>query len=381
MKPSSPALTESMDHRRMRVHNSRQVLGIVKRLGPLSRADIARHTPYSAPTVSTLVGGLIKAGLVNEEGEGKSNGGRRPQLVSFNTRCGVVAGCNIDSDVAQLVLADMGGTRLGRRDISLAGKTRPRPLLRRVAAAVKEMMSSAVPGSVPLLAVAVGVPGMTDVGSGVVIEAANLEGWRDIPAGEILREQLGAPVFVENDVNLAAVGERWYGGGRGVDSFVFISVGTGIGAGIVIGGRLHRGHRWHAGEISHINVDYREWSKDFAAAGYLEHYLRSDMNRKAEGGDCKFDDESVCRLGAAVANVATILDPETIIFGGHLIARDAGVLARIQRVAARVAPNCPELRVTQLGEDAPLLGSLRVALQEADQTLHDLMMGHAAASA
>lgn len=372
------SVAESMDSRRMRVHNSRQILGIVKSLGPLSRADIARHTPYSAPTVSTLVSGLIKAGLLNEEGEGKSSGGRRPQLVSFNSRCGVVAGCNIDSDVAQLILADMGGTRLGRRDISLSGKTRPRPLLRRVAAAVKEMMKSEVPGSVPLLALTVGVPGMTDVGRGMVIEAANLEGWQDVPAGEILREQLGAPVFVENDVNLAAVGERWYGGGRSVDSFVFISVGTGIGAGIVLGGKLHRGHKWHAGEISHINVDFREWSRDFAAAGYLEHYLRNNSKRKAAGSGT-FDDETVCRLGAAVANVATILDPETIIFGGPLIARDPGALARIQSVAAKVAPNCPELRVTQLGEDAPLFGSLRVALQEADQTLHDLMMGYAAA--
>lgn len=380
MEQTRTTFAESMDHRRMRIHNSRQILGVVRRLGPLSRADIARHTPYSAPTVSTLVGGLIKAGLVNEEGEGRSSGGRKPQLVSFNARCGVVVGCNIDKDVAQLAIADMGGSRLARHDLRLSTGTRPLPLLRRVAAAIKKLVEAAVSDTAPLLAVAVGVPGMTDIGRGVVIEAANLEGWRDIPVGEVLRGLLAAPVIVENDVNLAAVGERWDGGGRGLDSFVFISVGTGIGAGIVIGGRLHRGHRWHAGEISHMNVDYRQWSEDFAAAGYLEHHLRRSVVRGGGGGNSGLDDETVCRLGAAVANVATLLDPEAIIFGGHLITKDPDVLARIHRVAMRVAPNCPDLRLTRLGDDAPLLGSLRVAVQEADERLHDLMMGHAPAA-
>jgi glucokinase len=378
-QPNRPP-AENMDHRRMRRHNSRQVLGVVRRLGPISRADITRHTPYSAPTVSTLVNGLITAGLVREEGAGKSSGGRKPQLVSFNARCGVVVGCNIDSDAFRMVLADMNGEWLRERAFPLASDTRPRPLLRRVADSARRMLDEAKESASPLLSFAVGVPGMTDVGRGRVIEAANLEGWRDVPAREILEERIGAPVHVENDVNLAAIGEQWRGLGRGVENFVFVSVGTGIGAGIIIRGRLHRGHRWHAGEISHLNVDFRDWATDYAAAGYLEEHLLNRARRR-RGGALRFDEESVERLGAAVANIATLLDPEVIVFGGPLVAADTGLLGRVFRVASKIAPNCPELLATELGEDAPLLGSVRVALQRADEDLHDLMVGRAAAVA
>lgn len=364
---------ENMDHKRMRIHNSRQVLGIVKKLGPVSRADITRHTAYSAPTISALISGLIKAGLVSEEGEGESSGGRKPQLLSFNARCGLVVGCNIDSDALQIVLADMSGERLSKRNIPLNSTTRPKPLLRLLANAVVRMLKEA-DCEAPLLAVAVGVPGMTDVERGEVIEAANLDGWMSVPAREILQGHLDAPVIVENDVNLAAIGEQWHGDGRGIDSFVFISVGNGIGAGIIIDGALHRGHRWHAGEISHLNADYREWATDYGAAGYLETHL-IESARRARGGAFAFDEEMVQRLGAAVANIATLIDPETMIFGGSLVEKDPDVLSRVYRVASRIAPNCPELLHTKLGEDAALMGSLQVALQHADESLHDLMMG------
>jgi glucokinase len=365
---------ENMDHRRMRNHNSRQILSIVRKLGPVSRADITRQTPYSAPTVSALISGLVRAGLVNEEGEGKSSGGRKPQLLSFNAQCGVVIGSNIDSDAIQIVLADMTGKWLRKKSIQLQSETRPRPLLRRLATAIEGMLKDPGFEATPLLAVAVGVPGMTDVSTGTVIEAANLDEWRDVPVQEILQGFLSVPVKVENDVNLAAIGEQWHGGGRGVENFVFISVGTGIGAGIIIDGKLHRGHRWHAGEISHLNVDYRKWSTDYAAAGYLEAHLRDGVRQKAKAAEFSFDKETVRRLGAAVANIATIIDPETVVVGGHLIMMDPESLPQIFEVAARIAPNCPRLYRTELGEDAPLLGSVQIALQYADENLHDLMM-------
>ncbi len=353
---------ENMDHRRMRNHNSRQILSIVRKLGPVSRADIARHTPYSAPTVSALISGLVRAGLVNEEGAGKSSGGRKPQLLSFNAQCGVVIGSNIDSDAIQIVLADMTGKWLRKRAIQLQSETRPRPLLRRLATAIEGMLKEPGFGAPPLLAVAVGVPGMTDVSTGTVIEAANLDEWRDVPVQEILQGYLSVPVKVENDVNLAAIGEQWHGGGRGIENFVFISIGTGIGAGIII-------------EISHLNVDYRKWSTDYAATGYLEAHLRDGVRQKAKAAEFSFDKETVRRLGAAVANIATIIDPETIVVGGHLIMMDSESLPQIFEVAAKIAPNCPKLHRTELGEDAPLLGSVQIALQHADENLHDLMMG------
>jgi predicted NBD/HSP70 family sugar kinase len=129
---------------------------------------------------------------------------------------------------------------------------------------------------------------------------------------------------VDNDVNLAAIGEHWRGGGRGIHNFVFISLGTGIGAGILIDDKIHRGHRWHAGEISHLNVDFEEWQTDFGAAGYLESYLgatpRTGARRALRRNSGELDETAILRLGAAVANIATIIDPELIILGGRVAA-------------------------------------------------------------
>ncbi|MGI9107845.1 MAG: ROK family transcriptional regulator [Pyrinomonadaceae bacterium] len=381
----NPGLSsESMDARRMRAHNSVHVLKIVKKSGAVSRADITRKTRLSTPTVSALVTNLLRAGLLEEHGEGTSNGGRKPQLVSFNARCGVVLGGNIGTTAAHLTLNDMNGERISRERVQLAD-TRPHPLLKCLTGAIRQMVKSAGCGHIPLLAVVVGAPGMTDMNRGVVLEAANLEGWENVPARDILHKTLRVPVVVDNDVNLAAIGEHWRGGGRGIHNFVFISMGTGIGAGIVIDDKIHRGHKWHAGEISHLNVDFKEWNTDFGAAGYLESYLgappRTGAKRALRRHSGQLDETAILRLGAAVANIATIIDPELIILGGRVALTHPESIASVHKVAARIAPNCPEIRATQLGEDAALLGSVRVALDLANESLHELLLDSSPAAA
>jgi predicted NBD/HSP70 family sugar kinase len=210
-----------------------------------------------------------------------------------------------------------------------------------------------------------------------VLEAANLEGWVDVPARDILRETLDVPVLLGNDINLAASGEQWRGGGVGVGTFVFISLGTGVGAGIVIDGKIHRGHKWHAGEISHLNLDFREWDTDFGAAGYLESYLggtpRAGASRARRVHAEEFDGDTITRLGVAVANISTILDPDLIIFGGRRARAQSNLLDSVYRVAAAVAPNCPEIRATELGDDAALHGCVRTALGVANESLLELL--------
>lgn len=378
---------ESMDAQRMRRHNSQQVLRVVKKLGPVSRTDITRHTHLSSPTVGALVGNLVRAGLVEEHGAGASKGGRKPQLVSFNARCGVIVGGNIGTSGVRLVLADMTGNRLGTREVALKTETRPKPLLRRVAAAIRALRRDTVGDDTSLLAAVIGAPGMTDMNRGVVLEAANLEGWVDVPARDMLRDMLGIPVVVDNDVNLAALGEHWRGAGRGRHNFVFITIGTGIGAGIVIDDQIHRGASWHAGEISHLNVDFREWNTDFGAAGYLETHLggapraRTKRAPRRERAGAMFDEESVRRLGASIANIATIIDPELIVVGGRVGVAHPELIERLHTIAARIAPNCPEIRCTELGEDAPLEGSLRLGLDTANESLHDLLLDNSIAAA
>src|SRR5262249_39408983 len=121
--------------------------------------------------------------------------------------------------------------------------------------------------------IGIGAPGMTDVTTGRVIRAANLAGWTDVPLRSIVESRFKAPVRVDNDANMAALGERWQGAARQANDFVLPALGAGVGAGVVIGGRLHRGHHWYAGEISRMTLDYREWHVDFGARGYLESHI------------------------------------------------------------------------------------------------------------
>ncbi len=363
--------TLPMDARRMRRHNSEQVLRIVRDLGPLSRTEIGRFSKLSAPTVAAVVNDLLRVRMVEESGEGKSTGGRRPQLVTFNARFGAVVSGIIGATSVRLVLADMTGQWIGKRVLPIDGDSRPEPLLGRVARAIEEFKADELGAGVPLLAAAVGAPGMTDMARGVVLEAANLDGWVDVPAREKLERDLGVPVTVDNDVNLAAIGEHWKGGRSGERSFVFVTLATGIGAGIVLDGKVYRGHRWFAGEISHLNVDFREWETDFGAAGYLETYLGGapPASRAARRRLGALDDEGVLRLGAAIANIATVVDPESIVLGGRVAVSHPELIGRVHEVAKRIAPNCPELGLTALGEDAPLYGGVRLALDHVDELL------------
>src|SRR3954467_13747568 len=136
MQRNSPDQTaEIMDGRRMRQHNCNRVLEIVRSMGPISRADVTRCTKLSPPTVSALVSDLVSAGLVHELGEGDSRGGRRPQMVSFNSRCGVVLAGNVDTTSVQLAVADMNGELIEKQTIPLGTDTRPKPLMRQLSSA------------------------------------------------------------------------------------------------------------------------------------------------------------------------------------------------------------------------------------------------------
>src|SRR5262245_54166990 len=224
--------TIAMDARRMRLHNSEQVLRIVRTHGPLSRSEIARHSHLSAPTVAAAVTSLVRSGMVEESGEGKSTGGRRPQLVSFNARFGAVVAGYIGATAIRLALADASGREVAKRVLPAGDDTRPEPLLARVAESIRELTAAELGTEVPLLATVLGAPGMTDIERGVVLEAANLDGWRDVPARAVLERSLGGLVIVDNDVNLAAIGEHWRGGRPAERSFVFVTLATGIGAAI-----------------------------------------------------------------------------------------------------------------------------------------------------
>ena len=380
-----------------RLHRQR-LLDAIRRYGPISRADLAKRTHLSPPTVSALVEELVEGpGLLREVGIGASSGGRPPILLEFNADVGCLVGVDIGSRTLRMAIADLQGRVIARHHERTHAESLD-AAIEQIGNGVAVLLERAGRDPSRLFAIGVGAPGMTDVNAGRVISAANLAGWTDVPLREQLQTRFQADVHVDNDANMAALGERWQGVARQTGDFVFLALGAGVGAGIVVGGRLHRGHRWYAGEISRMTLDYREWQVDFGARGYLESRISAaaipdwvDARKIVAGHDPEgairviFDaardgdpqagqvvEELAVYLGVAIANLVSVLDPELIVFGGGLSHAGGMLIRPVRRVLARIVPNVPRLEISALGDEAQLYGALYSASEVADARLFDM---------
>lgn len=380
----------------LRQLNLARVLGVaMDRPNPFTRTELIEATGLSAPTVGSLVSHLIRSGVVRDLGVGPSSGGRRPSFMDFNARYGFVAGIDLGPTKTRLALADLRGEQLAHHVLPTLSDLGPAALLSRVATSVRALMREArvLPGR--LLAVGAGAPGAVDRERGTVVALApNLKGWSNVPMAAMLKRSLGAPVVVENDVNLAILGERWRGAARGHDTCAFITVGTGIGAGIVVEGALHRGHHFVAGEIGLMCMGPQFVNAEFGPRGCLESLAglkavaarwpgkaRSDPERwvaelceAAERGDRRADKalgETARLIGIAVANLSLVLDPSLVVLGGTLITQGEPLVEQVRRIVGRIVPAPVEIVVSALGPEAPLWGSLLRATTEARKRLQE----------
>ena len=381
----------------------RVLAAAIEREGAFTRAEMIQQTGLSAPTVGSLASDLIRSGLLTELGAGPSRGGRRPTRMEFNTRYGFVAGIDLGPTRTHLGIADLRGELIARRIVNTPqDEESPEALLNTLAAELLSLMAELdVPRS-KLLAVGAGVPGAVDLGRGMIVTVApNLKGWSDVPMAAILRNALGAPVIAENDVNLAVLGEHWKGAARGHDSCVFLLFGTGIGAGIMVNGELHPGHRFLAGEIGLMSMGPQYLGTDFGSRGCLETLAGLGALKKrwqpphptdstdwvaalfkaAESGDssaCATVEEAATFLGMATANVCSLLDPSVIVLGGALIAQSPALAPRVRKVVNRIIPTPPSIVASTLDKDAPLWGSLLLATHEARERLRERLRRRAA---
>jgi glucokinase len=371
----------------LRAVNLDRILAVaMDRTGPLTRQELSAATALSAPTICTLTAELVRRDLLREAGMGPSRGGRRPSYVEFNARHGHVLGIDVGAASVRLALADLRGEVLGRRHLPTPSGSAPAALLARVASSARSLQREVKVAPGDLLAVSAAAPGMVDTDRGMVVALVpNLRGWKKVPMASLLERALGAPVAVENDVNLAVMGERWRGAARGHETCAFVWAGVGIGAGILMGGELHRGHHSLAGEIGLMCLGPQYVERDFGARGCLETLadMRSlaarwssgrnhagerwiaDLFEAARGGEKKARhaiEETATLLGIAVTNLSLVLDPSLIVFGGPL---GTALVEDIRRIVAQIIPAPPEILASQLGEDATLQGCLLTAARAA----------------
>ena len=361
--------------------------------GPFTRAELVAATGLSGPTVGSLASRLTACGLMTDLGTGPSRGGRRPSLMTFNARHGFVAGVDVGPTRTRLAIADLRGDRLAHRIIPTPSEVAPQAALRKIAESVRELISEAGVPPRRLLAVGAGAPGVVDLNHGTVVLAPNLEGWSDVPMRDCLQRELGAPVLVENDVNLALLGEHWKGAARGHDTCAFLFVGTGIGAAVLIDGKLHRGHHFMAGEIAvmcmapeYVHVSYGTHGCLETLAGlhalaarwpqaqgdpdsWLPRLFEAARSGNSEAGTAI--EETATLLGIAAANIGAVVDPSMIVLGGALFANAAPLVGRVRAVVQRISRAPIEIGLAALGKEAPLIGCLLLAATSACDRLRD----------
>ena len=374
--PGTPSL--------LRAINERTVLELIRVEGALSRAQVARQSGLSKPTVSQALAGLEESGLVREVGRSTGRKGPGALLYELNPRSGLVVGLDVGRNWVRGAIADIAGHVVCRRQERTA----------RTAAALVEQVA----GLGRLLAgdadlkwravthTTVGIPGALDPVLGTVELAPNLPRWTSRGLLEAIRHQLGDAVSFENDVNLAALGEQSAGCAVGVQNFVFLSVGTGVGLGIVIEGRLYRGARGAAGEIGYMPLGAGDpHDRATRRRGALEEATSAsgvvslarelgmpppltpkrvfDAARRNDPLAARVVQAEANRIAMAIAAVAPVLDPELVILGGGIGGGGGDLL--VDRTLAELtdlSPFRPRIEVSVLGDEVVLQGALSTAL-------------------
>lgn len=331
--------------------NQALVLNAIRTHGALSRTDIAQQTGLSLPTISDITAGLLEAGLLFERSIGASTGGRKPVLLALNAQAGYAIGVKLTEQNLTAVLTDLDATIVARESAEIGGR-QPEQIADAMAAAVRAL----IPGAAgrPVFGVGVGMAGVIDNDRDTVRHATYF-GWRNLAFGRLLEHRLDLPVIVDNDVNALTAAEQWYGSGRGVADFVVISLGRGVGLGMVLDGRLYRGSRGGAGEFGHTNVVpdgplcacgkrgcLEALISDPAiaqrAAAVLGHTVSiHEAVDGALGGDAALQSIFAAAgrtLGMAVANLVNTLNPAMVIVSGEGTRAGELVLVPFQRALA-----------------------------------------------
>lgn len=380
--------------------NARRVLRLLRLRGPCSRADLVRYSGLSAPTISGLVSYLQQKGLVEPLGLGRSSGGRRPSLLRFDASFGYVVGVDIGTTLLRFHVADLSGKVLVKWAVPTHSQSTPEHVSVLVGKCLRRLQRDKKIPSKKLLALAASVPGVTNATRGVVVSSSPLPtGWPNIALAEVLSKESGIPTQIENDVNLAAIAEHWCGSAQGVKNFVFLAIGTGVGAGIFINGRLHQGAEGMAGEIGYLYVPGSDenplaiqepgWLERVLRAEGIEHSWRLlsrhrkgnghwpshltarrilDLAAKGQNGAAEVLHQNARHLADAIANICVVLDPSLVVFGGRIGSHPALIEATRQIVEQNDFCR-PRLTVSQLGQEAPVLGAIWLALQAAREKI------------
>ena len=358
--------------------NERAVLDTIRAGSPISRAQISRTAGISKPTASAALSSLLDAGLVRETDP--APGAPTYGAVFFEAvpEAALVLGLDLGSRFLRGAICDLAGNVRARQDVELP-RAEASEVLERMAELTSALVEATGLDRSRVDSAVVGVPGAV-APDGRVLLAENIHGLEDIDVAQETERALELPVTVENDVNLAALGEGWRGVGRGVDDFVFVSVGTGLGAGLVLGGELHRGRNGLAGEVDLARLE-PELDPSAPALSLLAAeravgtdtvltapFDPRDVFAAARRGDAVAGAvvaEEARRIALHVVPIAAVVDVGLVVLGGGVGSNGDLLVDPICAELAKRLPAPPRVEVSALGESAVLDGALAIGREEA----------------
>lgn len=372
----------------LRRANRRLVLGHLVASGPHSRAELARATGLSATTVSSLVGEMVASGQVRETTTGrphKGGSGRPPVLVELATPPGGVVGVDIGHGHVRVAAAGPAGAVLAE-DVRVLDVDEAGPGTLDVAATmVREVLAAASLDPHDVHGAGMCVPAPIDRGTSRV-STGILPGWRGVDPAAELASRIGAPVVVDNDANLGALAEVRHGAARGHQDAVYVKLASGVGAGLVLGGRVHRGATGMAGEIGHVQIGEDGDVCRCGNRGCLEtrvsaHRLLAvlqpahdedldlgrvlELERAGDAGVRRVLADAGTTVGRALADLSNHLNPSVIVLGGPLGGAASlvdGVRRAVDRYAQPATARAVEVRSAELGERAGIVGAVAMAV-------------------
>ena len=379
----------------MRFTNAHGILKLLRESGTCSRADLVRASGLSAPTVTNVVKDLLAGNLVEPLGEGESSGGRPPDLIRFKAERGCLLGVEITATAISFLLTDLNGSELAARTVALSKRrTAPEIVCAYIGEEVKALLKKQRKSAEQLLAMVVGVPAIVNVDEGSVLSISTLQGWRSVPLRSMLSKVVSCSVLVENDMNLAALGEQFRGAARSERDFVLIHLGANVGAGICLGGRVHHGAQWSAGEIGYLRLpsisrrapaihEFGELESVLTSSGILKSWRETSVKAShgAKHSQQPIDATAILNLAQAgdscaaklirqraeiaadiVINFSLILNPGLILLGGEIGSHPVMIdFVRQQLEGSEFAVT--KIQPSAMGDRSALWGSIALALE------------------
>lgn len=386
----------------MKSLNKSTILNVIRLYGPISRAEIAKMTKLTPPTVTNIVGELLKSKMVLESELGQSTGGRKPILLTLNQSAFQVVGVYVSAHRVRGIVCDLEGRTVDEEERDLSPQPEMEAFLQTLRDVVAPLAAGIRERNTPLLGIGVGMHGLVDPDRGVSLFAPNLS-LQNVPIRSFLESEFHVPVWVENDVRAMVLAESWFGQGKGLEDFICVHVGSGVGAGIFSARSLVRGPSYTAGELGHTTIDSSGPRCSCGNSGCLEvlasgpalerrarmrlqagapSLLRAQLDGRwedltgsmltaaAREGDA-FAQEMLAEtgrwLGIGLANLVNLLNPKRIILNGGVFNAGQYVLETLERTVWERALAAPAEDVTivvsRLGKKAGAIGAATLVLQ------------------